>query len=108
MRTQNDDLEPIEPGKAQELYLKHKSADYRESTVEAHTYRTNHFVRWCDENDIQNLNSLSGRDIQEYRLWRQEEGDLKRITLNQQMSTLRVFLKWLGSIEAVPADLYEK
>jgi hypothetical protein len=24
------------------------------------------------------------------------------------MSTLRVFLKWLGSIEAVPADLYEK
>jgi len=24
------------------------------------------------------------------------------------MSTIRVFLKWCGSIEAVPADLYEK
>jgi site-specific recombinase XerC len=24
------------------------------------------------------------------------------------MSTIRVFLKWCGSVEAVPADLYEK
>jgi integrase len=108
MRTEHDDLEPIDPRTAQDLYLKHKSTDYRESTVQAHKYRTSHFVRWCDENDIENLNTLSGRDIQEYRLWRQEDGDLKRITLNQQMSTLRVFLKWLASIEAVPADLYQK
>ncbi|MEF8893345.1 tyrosine-type recombinase/integrase [Halodesulfurarchaeum sp.] len=108
MRTENDDLEPIEPRKAQELYLKHKSTDYREQTVQAHKYRTNHFIQWCEENGIENLNTLSGRDIQEFRLWRQEDGDLKRITLNQHMSTLRVFLKWLASVEAVPADLYEK
>jgi hypothetical protein len=80
MRTQNDRLEPSEPGKAQDRYLKHKSTDYRESTLEAHDYRPNHFVRWCGENDLKNLNSLSGRNIQEYRLWRHEEGDLKRIT----------------------------
>jgi hypothetical protein len=35
-------------------------------------------------------------------------GDLKKITLNQQMSIIGVLLKWCGSIEAVPAGLYEK
>lgn len=108
MHTDRSSLDPIEPRSAQELYLQHKATDCVEKTVQAHKYRTNHFVRWCGENDIDNLNGLTGRDLQEYRLWRQDEGDLKKITLNQQMSTIRVFLKWCGSIEAVPADLYEK
>ncbi|MFC7059184.1 tyrosine-type recombinase/integrase [Halovenus salina] len=108
MRTIHDTLEPIEPSAARELFLKHKATDVGENTVQSYAYRTDHFVRWCDENDIDNMNDLSGRDLQEYRLWRQEEGDLKKITLHQQMSTIRVFLKWCGSIEAVPADLYEK
>ncbi len=108
MRTTNDDLDPIEPDSAQELYLKHKATECVETTVQAHRYRTNHFIRWCEENDVHNLNVLTGRNLQEYRLWRQEDGDLKTVTSNQQMSTIRVFLKWCGSIEAVPADLYEK
>lgn len=77
-------------------------------TVRSHKYRLNAFVRWCEENDIENLNELTGRPLQEYRIWRQDDADLKKITLNQQMSTIRVFIKWCESIEAVPADLYEK
>lgn len=108
MPTEHDTLDPIDPRTAQQLYLDHKATDCTESTVQGHKYRTNHFVRWCDENDIHNLNNLTGRDLQAFRLWRQEDGDLKTISLNQQMSAIRVFMKWCGSIEAVPADLYEK
>ena len=108
MSTDQTDLEPIEPSTAQELYLDHKASEYAEETVQAHRYRTNHFVEWCGIEDIDNLNDLTGRSIQRYRLWRQETGDLAKITLNQQMSTIRVFLKWAGSIEAVPANLYDK
>lgn len=108
MRTTKDTLEPIEPSSARELFLKHKSTDCSKNTIQSYTYRMEHFVRWCDENGINNMNDLSGRDLQEYRLWRQEDGDLKKVTINQQMSTIRVFLKWCGSIEAVPANLYEK
>jgi len=108
MRTEHDELEPIEPSTAQELYLDHKASEYAEETVQAHRYRTNHFVEWCGIEDIDNLNDLTGRSIQRYRLWRQETGDLAKITLNQQMSIIRVFLKWAGSIEAVPANLYDK
>lgn len=108
MRTTHDDLEPIEPSTARELFLQHKSTECGENTIQSYGYRTGHFVRWCDQRGIENMKELTGRNLQEYRLWRQEDGDLAKITLNQQMSTIRVFLKWCGSIEAVPADLYEK
>jgi len=108
MKTEHDELDPLEPDRAQELYLKQKEMDASKKTVQSHKYRLNAFVRWCDENDIDNLNDLTGRDLQEYRLWRQDDADLNKITLNQQMSTIRVFIKWCGSMEAVPADLYEK
>jgi len=102
------DLEPIEPGRAQELFLDHKSSQCREITVQSHEYRTNFFVKWCDENGIDNLNELSGRDLHEYRLWRESDGDLNKVSLQTQMCTIRVFLKYCGSIEAVSPNLYDK
>jgi integrase len=108
MAMDEDDLEPIEPGTAQELFLDHKATDCTDSTVQNHRYRLNPFVRWCGEKEIDNLNELTGRDLQRYRLWRKEDGDLNKLSLRMQMSTLRVFLKWAGSIEAVPQNLYDK
>lgn len=69
--------------------------------MQGHKYRTNHFVQWCDESDIHNMNDLTGRDLQAFRLWQQEDGDLKTMSLNQQTSAIRVFMKWCGSIEAI-------
>ena len=105
---ENNDLDPIDPSTAQQLYLDHKASQAMEETVQGHRYRTNHFVRWCDEKGIDNMNDLTGRDIHEYRLWRKEDGDLNAVSLQTQMSTIRVFLRWCGSIEAVPSDLHSK
>lgn len=108
MSTTLNDLEPIEPREAQKMYLDHKASQCSVNTVRAHRYRTNYFVDWCGVEGIDNMNDLTGRSIQRYRLWREDTGDLAKITLNQQMSTVRVFLKWAGSIEAVAANLYNK
>lgn len=108
MSTDRDDLEPIEPGTAQKLYLDHKSVDCTEATVRNHRSRIDHFVRWCNLEGINNLNDLTGRDIQRYKLWRKEDGNLNKMTLKGQMSTLRVFLKWAAAIDTVPSDLYDK
>jgi len=104
----NHDLDPIEPSTAQQLYLDHKASHCAEKTVRSHGYRLNFFVQWCQENGIDNLNDLTGRHLHEYRLWRKDHGDLKPVTLQGQMSTIRVFVKWCGSIEAVDPDLYTK
>ena len=108
MTANRDDLEPLDPETGQELFLDHKSTHCSDATVQNHRYRTNHFLRWCDEEGIDNLNDLTGRDIHRYRLWRKEDGDLNKLSLRMQMSTLRVLLKWAGSIEAVPENLYDK
>lgn len=108
MNTDPDELEPLDPETGVDLYLDHKSTNCTKSTVQNHRYRLNPLLEWCDEQGIDNLNDLSGRDIQEYRLWRSEESDINALTLRMQMSTLRVFLKWAGSMEAVPEDLYTK
>jgi len=69
MRTEHDDLEPIDPRIAQERFLEREATECVESTVQSHMYRTIHFVRLCDENGIDNMNDLSGRNLQEFRLW---------------------------------------
>ena len=63
----DNDLEPIEPREAQDMFLDHKATSCAEATVEGHMYRTNHFIRWCDEQDITNLNTLTGRQLTECR-----------------------------------------
>jgi site-specific recombinase XerD len=102
----NDDLELLDPETGMKLYLDHKATDCTKSTVQNHRYRMKPFVEWCEKQGVDNLNDLSGRDIQEYRLWRNDDSDINALTLRMQMSTLRVFLKWAGSMEAVPEDLY--
>lgn len=101
-------LEPIEPETALELYLADKANELADASLTAHEYRLNHFVRWCDQQGLENLNELSGRQLHEYRLWRRNEGDLGKVSEKTQMDTLRVFIRWLESIDGVEQDLSEK
>ncbi|WP_311170828.1 tyrosine-type recombinase/integrase [Halobellus ordinarius] len=103
-----NDLEPLDPKAATKLFLEHKAVNCTESTVQNHRYRLKHFLAWCDEEGIDNLNDLSGREIQRYRLWLGEKEDLNKLTIKNMLSGLRVFLKWSASVEAVPENLYTK
>ena len=108
MPTEKDDLEPIEPQTALDLFLDHKANNCADSTVYNYRFRLKPFVEWCEETDLDNLNEITGRDVQTYRLWRKETSDLKPLTMRMQMSSLRVFLKWAASVEAVTENLYDK
>ncbi|WP_435186856.1 tyrosine-type recombinase/integrase [Halobellus sp. EA9] len=101
-------LEPIDPETALELYLADKENDLAEASLKAHKYRLNHFLRWCEQEKIENLNTLTGRQLHQYRLWRRDEGDLAPVTEKTQMDTLRVFIRWLESVDGVEQDLSEK
>ena len=99
------ELEPLSPERGIELYLKHRADELAESTLKAHEYRLSHFVRWCDKEGIDNLNDITGRRLHEYRLWRKEEGDLNRVSVSTQMGTLRVFVQFCATIDAVETGL---
>ena len=84
------DLEPIDSETAVELYLADREAEVAKATLYSHSSRLGHFTRWCGEEDVDNLNELTGRSLHEYRLWRRNEGNLTPATEKTQMDTLRV------------------
>jgi len=101
-----DELEPIAPERALELYLEDKRRECQKATVDSHRSRLGFFVEWCEEQGIDNLNNLGAPDLHEYRVWRRQ--DLNAVSEKTQMDTLRVFLEWRETIDAVPSGLSEK
>lgn len=54
------------------------------------------------------MNALSGRQLQRFKTWRRDDGDLKPVTLQGQLDALRVFLRWCESVDAVHEGLHDK
>lgn len=101
------ELEPIAPAEAVEWYLDSRATELAQSSLYAHKSRLGHFVRWCDQEDIENLNSLTGRHMDRYKVWRRNDGDLNNVTLHSQLQTLRVFMQFCERIEAVRPGFHE-
>lgn len=104
----SQELEAISPEMAVDLYLEQRRDEVSRETLQSHRYRLEQFVQWCDDEDITNMNDVNGRDLYGYRIERRDEGDLKPVTLQGQLSTLRVFLGFCASIDAVPEGLRSK
>jgi site-specific recombinase XerD len=101
-------LRPIAPEAAVELYLEHRQDELSDATHESHGYRLERFVEWCEANGFENMNELDGRDLNTFSAERRADGDLEPVTLRGQLSTLRVFLDYCESIDAVREGLSEK
>lgn len=109
----SDNLEPLAPERAAEMYLTARQDELSEATINGQKYRLEAFVQWCDEEGIDNLNDLNGRDLYAYRVWRREgngEGreGIEPITLRGQLATVRAFLGFAAEVDAVPETLREK
>ena len=101
-------LEPITPKEAVELYLNDRETELTRATINSHKSRLSHLIRWCDQKDISNLNTLTGRQLHAYRQWRRADGGLSPASEKTQMDTIRVFIRWLESIDGVEKDLHTK
>ncbi|OIB56217.1 tyrosine-type recombinase/integrase [Natrialba sp. SSL1] len=99
-------LEPLAPSEGVEMFLEHREPSIRESSMQNARHRLSVFLDWCEEKEIDNLNDLSGRDLSLFVSWRQ--GDVAAITLQKQLSSVRMALRWWADIEAVEKGLAEK
>ncbi len=109
----SDDLEPIGPEQAVEMYIEGRRDELSDQTLPSHVYRLEAFTQWCAEEGIDNLNEITGRDLYAYRVWRREGNgedreEVTTITLRGQLATLRAFLRLCADIDAVPEDLFSK
>lgn len=93
------DLEPLTPREALTLYEKSRESELAEQTLQSHGYRITRFIEWCDENGIDNMNDVGGRDVQRFKISRSDE--VNTTTLKSNMDTLRVWIRFCEGIDAV-------
>lgn len=89
-------------------YLNTRRDELSNATLRAHEYRLTHFVRWCEAYGIEDLGDLDQHDLAEFREWRRQDGNLNRVSLHTQLSTLRVFLQYCEASDIVEDGLFEK
>ncbi|WP_254535356.1 tyrosine-type recombinase/integrase [Halomarina litorea] len=99
-------LEPIAPDTAVELYLTDRQAELAAETLSSYEYKLSHFTEWCEREDVGNLNDLTGRKLLQFKQDRATH--LAPVSLKGQMDTLRSFIRFCESIDAVVTDLHNK
>lgn len=101
-----DNLEPLGPEEAVEMYIQERQSELSEKSLHNHKYRLNSFVEWCEVVDLENINALTGRNLHRYRNWRSEQ--VNPVTLRTHLATLRVFLEFCARIDGVEVGMREK
>lgn len=99
-------LEPIGPDEAVRLYLNDRGTELASATINSYRHKLNRFIEWCEAEGIENINELTGRKLLEFKQHRSQE--LTTVSLKGQLDTLRSFLRFAESIDAVEQDLHNK
>lgn len=100
------ELQPLDPEQAIEMYLTERRAELSSETHDTHRYSLRRFREWCEREDFENMNNISGRDLHGFRQDRAE--DLAQSSLQTQISAVRTFIDFCESIDAVEPSLSEK
>jgi site-specific recombinase XerD len=99
-------LEPLAPTKAKKLYLESRADELADRSLELYEKHVGSFVKWCDENGIENMNGVTARCVHEYRLHIAD--GFAQSTLSIYLSTVRQFIKFCESIDGVVGGTSEK
>jgi len=96
-----DELIPMEPREALNIWLERQEMDKAESTVRSYRYRVGPFIEFLEDEGIENLNDLNGRHLLRFDSNRRSSGDIQKNTLNNQLGTIRQFLEFAIKANAV-------
>lgn len=88
------------------MFLSEKQDDLAQSTLQSYRQRLKHLIRYCDDQGIDNLNDLTGRDLYQFRIFRRDEGDLAKPSLKSQLTAVRSFIKFAERIDACHDELH--
>jgi len=99
------DPEDLSPRDAVRRYIRRRAPDSTESSLEAWKDRLRLWTQWCDSVGIETVGDLTGYDLDEY--YELRAGDVSPATLEGEMWTLKMLVRFLGDIEAVDDGLAE-
>lgn len=100
------DLQPLDPEDGVQRFLDHREPSIRPNSLRNARHRLGVFLEWCREAEVENLNELDGRALDSFVRWRKPQ--VKPITLQKQLSSVRQALRYWADLEAVPKGIAEK
>lgn len=100
-------LESLEPAKAKSLYLESRSDELANRSLELHEKHIGSFVDWyTDTSADADMNGLTARTVHEYKLYIKD--GFAQSTLSIYLSTVRQFVKFCESLNAVNGGVAER
>ncbi|UIP00994.1 hypothetical protein Hbl1158_06455 [Halobaculum sp. CBA1158] len=102
------DLEPIAPQKAVDLYLAQREDDASERTVQAHRYRLKHFIRWCEQETSPTSTTSPVTGCTSTGSGGRTTATSIPVSLRTQLSTLLAFVRFCENIDTVESGTHEE
>ncbi|WP_224332909.1 tyrosine-type recombinase/integrase [Haloprofundus halobius] len=102
----SDELIPLTPAEGVERFLAHRKPSVAKSTFHNNKTVLEHFLAWCREDEVDNLNDINGRLMADFVTWRREQ--VEPITLQKNLSAVREALGYWADIDAVQEGLRER
>jgi len=108
-----ENLDPISPEEAIELYIDSRKDEITQSTANDYQNSLEYFADYCEISNINNLNDFGGRQIVDYSNWRKNKSSdkvdsLAKKTMRDELYLLANFLKFVEKIEGVKKGTAEK
>ena len=94
--------------KARRDFLDSKRRNLKDSTVRSYKSITKNFVEYCDSEDVQTTSEIDGYLLEQWKIKRQTEDEVRPATLKNNVKHIRVFIRWLESTELAEQGLAEK
>lgn len=95
----------LSPREAVDRWLDRQRMELADSSVASYGRRLEHFVEWCDEQDVARLGDLRPWDVGAYEDHRRAQ--VAPVSLNNELTTLRQLLDWARRIGVVDEAVVE-
>lgn len=95
--------ENLSPPAAVERYLRRRAPDSTQKSIHGWEYRLKLFVEWCESVGISTVGDIGRYDLDEY--YEQRSSSVAPVTLEGEMWTLKMFVRFLEDLGAVEEGL---
>ena len=96
------------PVEVVEYFLNTHRSRWSAATFADYSYDLTRLLEYCEYTDIEDISTISSRDIEGFRDWRKRDGNIVLATIHAQLSNIRVFIRWCERVEIIEEGLAEE
>lgn len=96
----------LTPEQAVSDFLDEKKTEVSESSWRNYHYPLDYLTDFCADENIEDVNSLTGYDMKRLKTKRRQD-DINNVTLYNNLSVIRVFLRWCEEAELLKQDFHK-